>query len=160
MSIEANSVVTMHYDLKNENGDLIESTKNHQPIAFLTGHQQILPKLEEKISQSNVGDTFQITLAPADAYGEFLPEYVKEVSRSDFPPDTEIEPGMDFVATIDNQEMMFFVKEVEGDKVVIDFNHPLAGETLVFDVEIVESRPATPEELSHGHVHGPGGHHH
>lgn len=160
MSIVADSVVTMHYDLKNDAGELIESTKNHQPISFLTGHQQILPKLEEKIMASNVGDKFEITLEPKDAYGEFLPDYVKEVSRSDFPPDTQIEPGMDFVATIDNQEMIFFVKEVNGDKVTIDFNHPLAGKTLVFNIEIVDARPATPEELSHGHVHGPGGHSH
>ena len=160
MSIAANSVVTMHYELKNAEGEMIESTRNHQPISFLTGHQQILPKLEEKILASNVGDTFEITLQPADAYGDFIPEYVKEVSRFDFPPDTQIEPGMDFIATIDNQEMMFFVKEVNGDNVTIDFNHPLAGQTLVFNVEIVEARPATPEELSHGHVHGPGGHHH
>lgn len=158
--ISTNSVVTMHYNLLTGDGEPIESTKNYEPISFLIGHQQILPKLEQRIIQSNVGDKFTVELEPEEAYGEFNPDYVKEVSRQDFPPDTEIEPGMDFVATIDNQEMIFFIREVDGDKIVIDFNHPLAGQKLIFEIEIVAARPATEEEIAHGHVHGAGGHHH
>ena len=161
MSFQKDQVVSFHYTVKNQDGIVVESSRGESPLAFISGQGQILPKLEEALSEMEINESRQVTLPPEDAYGEFRPDAVQVTNRSNFPSDTELQPGMQFWAgTDDGHQMPFTVKEVGEEKVTIDFNHPLAGQTLTFDIELIEVRPATPEELAHGHVHGPGGHHH
>lgn len=161
MAFQTNQVVNFHYTLKNEDGTTLESTVNSEPMGFLAGQGQILPKLEQALGEMKLNEKRTITLAPADAYGEFRPDAIQTAQRSNFPPDTKLESGMQFWASMeDGQQMPFVIKEVKGDEVTIDFNHPLAGMTLTFDVEFMGTREATEEEIAHGHIHGPGGHHH
>ncbi|MGE5401125.1 MAG: FKBP-type peptidyl-prolyl cis-trans isomerase [Ignavibacteriales bacterium] len=161
MPIKPNQVVTVNYSLKDENGEILDATTKEQPFAFLSGQNQILPKLEEEISTMIIGSKKQIVLSPEEAYGEYQPESVQVVNRSNFPEGSKLEEGMEFVAnTPDGQQLPFIITKIEGDDITLDFNHPLAGETLTFDLELLDIRDATAEELTHGHVHGNGGHHH
>ena len=153
MSIEKGTVVAMHYDLKDVNGKLIESTKNSMPLEFITGHNNILPKLDEKVMGSNIGDKFSLTLTAKDAYGEHNETNIKDIEKSGFPDGVELKIGMSFMADMGNGQMPFIIKEVNDDKVKIDFNHPMAGQELTFDVEVAGTREATEVELQHGHVH-------
>ncbi len=161
MAIEANKVVTINYTLKDEKGEVLDSTENKNPFSYLSGNSQILPKLEDKINSMLIGSKDNIKLEPAEAYGDYKDEAVQKVNKSNFPNDAKLEEGMSFMAnTPEGKQMPFVIKNVEGEDVTIDFNHPLAGRSLEFDVELVDVRDATTEELQHGHVHGPGGHHH
>ena len=140
MSIEKGTVVAMHYDLKDVNGKLIESTKNSMPMEFITGYNNIL-------------DKFSLTLTAKDAYGEHNETNIKDIEKSGFPDGVELKIGMSFMADMGNGQMPFIIKEVNDDKVKIDFNHPMAGQELTFDVEVAGTREATEVELQHGHVH-------
>lgn len=160
MSIQPNQVVTINYTVKDKDGNIIDTTSNRQPFSFIYGQNQILPKLEEEIGKMLIGSKKTIELTATDAYGEYNDEATQEVNRSDFPDDAEVKEGAGFVTnTADGREVPFVIKKIEGDTVTIDFNHPLAGQSLWFEVELVNVRDATPEELSHGHVHGEGGAH-
>jgi len=161
MPIGQDQIVSINYVLKNEDGNILDSTTNGEPFAFLSGHEQILPKLEEAISTMLIGAKKEITLQPAEAYGEYREESVQKANRSDFPEDAELQEGVQFYATSpDGQNIPFTIRSIEDDTVTIDFNHPLAGETLTFEVELLDVREATPEEISHGHAHAAGGHEH
>lgn len=160
MSLKPNQVVTIHFTVKDELGEIVDETTSGQPFVFLSGKNQILPALEDEIGNMIIGSKKNITLEPLNAYGEYLPEAVQVVNRDDFPSDVELEEGMNFVAnTPEGKQVPFIITQIEDDSVTIDFNHPLAGETLSFDVELLEIREATSEEISHGHVHGNDGHH-
>lgn len=161
MSIIANdTVVSFHYTLTNSEGDVLDKS-NNEPLAYLHGHHNIIPGLEKEMAGKTVGDKFSVTVAPEDAYGEYLPEAVQEVPRANFQGVENIEVGMQFQSqTEDGHVMLVTVKSVDDNTVVVDGNHPLAGVTLIFDVEIVEVREATTDEIAHGHAHGVGGHHH
>lgn len=161
MSIIANdTVVQFNYTLTNSDGDVLDKS-NGEPLAYLHGHHNIISGLESKMEGKSVGDKFTVTVAPEDAYGKYLSEAVQEVPRANFQGVENIEAGMQFQSqTDDGHVMLVTVKDVNDDIVVVDGNHPLAGVTLTFDVEVVDVRKATADEIAHGHAHGAGGHHH
>lgn len=158
--IAKDTVVQFNYTLTDKDGKVLDQS-NGEPLAYLHGHHNIIVGLEKQMEGKSVGDKFVATIAPEDAYGEYIAEAVQEVPRVNFQGVDNIEAGMQFQSqTDDGHVMLVTVKEVNDDVVVVDGNHPLAGVELTFDVEIVDIRSATPEELEHGHAHGAGGHHH
>lgn len=159
MPISDNTVVRIHYTLKNESGDILDSSAGREPLIYLHGVGNIIPGLEAALAGHEAGDTVQASIEPKDAYGERFEELVQAIPRSAFPVQ-DIQPGMQFSAGTDEGGQIVTVVKVEDDIITIDGNHPLAGETLHFDVEVVDLREATEEETAHGHVHGPGGHDH
>jgi FKBP-type peptidyl-prolyl cis-trans isomerase SlyD len=161
MALEQNKVVSISYTLKDENGELVDRATKDQPFAFLSGQNQILPNLEKKISNMVIGSQQKVVLKPDQGYGLYREDAVRQVKRSDFPDKIELQEGQRFMADLgEGKQQPFFVKSVSNDEVTIDFNHPLAGITLEFDIELLDIRDATDEEMMHGHVHGPGGHNH
>ncbi|TCK09584.1 FKBP-type peptidyl-prolyl cis-trans isomerase [Marinobacterium mangrovicola] len=160
MQIAANAVVSIHYTLTNAAGDKLDSSEGQEPLAYLHGASNIIPGLENALVGKAVGDKLSVTVEPEEGYGEVREELVQEVDRSNFEGIDVVEPGMQFMAQTPWGQQPVTVVKVEGDNVTLDGNHPLAGQTLSFDVEVVEVREATEEELSHGHVHGEGGHEH
>lgn len=160
MPIGLNKVVTIHYTLKDESGNLLDSTLDSQPFSYLTGHDQIIPKLEEEIDTMLIGGKKNILISADEAYGEYRDDLVHNVKKSNFPDDVDLEIGMQFVTNApDGTQMPFVIKSINGDDITIDFNHPLAGKNLDFEIELIDVRDATDEELAHGHVHGPNSHH-
>ena len=159
MKIQRGRVVHMHYTLRDDRGTTIERSQPRAPLAYLHGYGQIVPGLEKALDGSEAGLQTTITIAPTDAYGEKDPQAVIRAAMGDFPPDLALTPGVEVQADTPDGPLSFTVVAVEGDEAVLDANHPLAGKTLTFDVEVLEVREATAEELAHGHVHGPGGHH-
>ena len=159
--IKKNSVVRLIYCLKNSTGIELDRADKNQPFAYLHGVGQMVPGLEKELEGLTVGDKKDVTVLPAEGYGEFNPQVKIEVDRANFPKDADIQPGMQFEGQGDaGTKTVFTVKAVVGDKIQVDGNHPLAGETLHFSVEVAGVRDATEEELSHGHAHGEGGAHH
>lgn len=154
-------VVSIHYTLTDDAGSVIDSSSGGEPLEYLHGHGNIVPGLESQLAGRKVGDSLKVDVAPKDGYGEHDPRGRGRVPRSSFPDDMEIEPGMQFSGEGPNgEDHVVWVAAVEGDHVVVDQNHPLAGQTLHFQVKVETVRPATKEELAHGHVHGAHGHHH
>lgn len=161
MAIKPNQVITIQFQVKDEAGNVVDQTTPDNPYSFISGKGQILPKLEEAIGEMVIGSKKTIELSPEDAYGEHQQEAIQQVKRGDFPEGTDLEVGMGFVANMgDGKQLPFVISGVEGDDITIDFNHPLAGKKLSFEVELIDVRDATEEELAHGHVHGEGGHQH
>jgi FKBP-type peptidyl-prolyl cis-trans isomerase SlyD len=161
MQVAAGKVVALIYSLKNSEGEILDEASGDEPFTYLHGAQQIVPGLESALEGSRVGDKKSVRVEPADGYGEVNPELKLVVNRSQFPAGAKLEQGMQFeTQTPDGHGILFTVESVQGEKVHIDGNHPLAGETLHFDVEILQVRNATSEEVEHGHVHGEGGHLH
>ena len=158
--IKKNSVVSMSYCLKNEQGTELDRADKSSPFTFLYGSGQMIPGLEKELEGLGIGDKKDVTVPPQEGYGELNPQLKMQVDRANFPKDADIKPGMQFEGQGDGgTRTVFTVKAVVGDKIDVDGNHPLAGETLHFSVEITEVREATQEELSHGHAHGEGGAH-
>ena len=168
MQITKNTVVSLSYVLKHDNaqGDIIEETRAGDPLVFLYGNGQMLPKFEEHLSTLKAGDGFEFTLTSDDAYGEVDQEAVIDLDKSIFEVDGKIDTEMLAVGNVipmrDDQGHMLqgTVVSVGNDLVRMDFNHPMAGNVLHFTGKVIEVRAATEEELSHGHAHGAGGHHH
>ncbi|MGM0517086.1 MAG: FKBP-type peptidyl-prolyl cis-trans isomerase [Pseudomonadota bacterium] len=160
MQVQNDHVVSIDYTLKNDAGEVMDSSENSGPLAYLHGHHNIIPGLEKALDDKSVGDSFTVSIEPAEAYGERNEEMIQTVPRSMFQGVDEIEPGMRFQAQTEGGVTVVTVKEVNGDEITLDGNHELAGENLHFDVEVKDVRPASEEELEHGHVHGPGGHEH
>ncbi len=160
MQIAQDSVALIDYTLTNDAGDVIDSSKGGEPLAYLHGHRNIIPGLENALVGKVVGDSLKVSVAPAEGYGELNPELLETVPRNLFQGVDNIEVGMQFQAQTAQGMQVITVKAVDGDEVTVDGNHPLAGQTLHFDVTVTEVRAATGEELEHGHVHGVGGHHH
>lgn len=159
MNIGDNVVVTFHYTLTNDDGELIESSKESTPLAYIHGQGSIITGLEVALEGRKSGEKFNVRLEPGDAYGERSDELVQTLPRSAFVDTDELNVGMTFRALSDAGETVVHVIEIDGDNVTVDGNHPLAGQALTFDVEVEDVRQATEEELSHGHVHGPHGAH-
>ncbi len=156
MQLTKDKVATINYQLKDDDGNTIDASSDGS-FTYLHGAKNIIPGLEDALEGKQEGDEFSVTLEPAAAYGEKHLENIQRVPRDQFPPDIEITPGMQFNArTSDNQPLTVIVTAVEGDEVIVDGNHPLAGKRLHFEVELLEVRDATEEELEHGHVHQPG----
>jgi FKBP-type peptidyl-prolyl cis-trans isomerase SlyD len=160
MSIAQNSVVTIHYTLKDDAGEVIDSSREGDPIAYLHGHGNLVPGLERELEGKNAGDKVNVSVAPDQGYGEYDTNLVQQVPRRAFQGIGKLTIGMRLHAQTPQGPRAVTVTRMVGDMVTIDANHPLAGKTLNFDVEITNVREATEEELSHGHVHGEGGHHH
>jgi FKBP-type peptidyl-prolyl cis-trans isomerase SlyD len=152
-------VVTVHYTLTDSEGNTLDTTYDEEPMEFITGSDVLLPKLESEILTMAVKSKKKIVLQPGEAYGDYDAEDVQVVKREELPDDIELEIGTELLAEVDEEEeeeVSCFISKIDGDEVTLDFNHPLAGKTLFFEVELLAVRPATTEELEHGHVHGDG----
>lgn len=160
MVVAADKVVHIHYTLTNDEGEVLDSSRGHAPLAYIHGQGNIIPGLESALAGRAVGDTFSVSIPPEEAYGLHDESLIQAAPKSAFVGVAEIEPGMQFHAETPEGMQLVTVIEVLDDEVILDGNHPMAGITLNFAVEITEIRDATVEELEHGHVHGPGGHHH
>lgn len=159
MQVAKDTVVTLNYRVTDSDGNVVDDGKN--PIVYLHGgYDGIFPSIEESLQGKSVGDALEIKLQPSDAFGDYDAELVMIEARSLFPDNIEV--GMQFErATEDGDDgELYTITDIADDKVVVDGNHPLAGVALVFNCTIAEVRPATDDELGHGHVHGPSGHHH
>lgn len=154
-------VVELVYTLKNAGGEVLDHSTNESPFSYIHGMGQIVPGLETALSGLRVGETKLVEVSPEEGYGPVNPALRLHVNRSQFPPDVELKLGMQFqTQTPEGYTLVFRICGLEEDQVQIDGNHPLAGEALHFDVSVLSVRAATAEEMDHGHVHGPGGHHH
>lgn len=160
MHVDDNKVVSFHFTLTDDQGDTIESTRSEAPLAYLHGQGNLIPGLEKALSGKTVGDTFDLTLAPIDAYGERDPGLVQRLGRDEFPPEGELAIGTEYEVRDGDGWRVVTITEIVDQEVTVDGNHPLAGETITFAIEVVDIRDATEEELTHGHVHGAEGHHH
>ncbi|MEZ5962718.1 MAG: peptidylprolyl isomerase [Planctomycetota bacterium] len=159
--IAKDAVVAIHYTLTLDSGDEVDSSKGGDPLLYLHGHGNIVPGLEAQLVTRRVGDRMMVSVPAADGYGEREGDATQRVPRNAFPKGADLQPGMQFgVQDEAGNVRPVWIAAVEGDEVELDMNHPLAGETLHFEVEVVSIRAATKEELHHGHPHGPGGHHH
>ncbi|MCA9271321.1 MAG: peptidylprolyl isomerase [Planctomycetales bacterium] len=162
MQIAKDKVVTLDYTLTDDDGQILDSSEGRGDFVYLHGASNIIPGLESALDGKSPGDACQVVVAPADAYGERVEELVHTVSRENFADIDDLEVGMQFRVGLaeDEDEMIMTVVEIGDDAVTLDGNHDLAGMTLHFDVAVRDVRDATAEEIDHGHVHGPGGHHH
>ncbi|HSL28661.1 MAG TPA: peptidylprolyl isomerase [Anaerolineales bacterium] len=159
-SVQNNVVVTMEYTLHVDNEE-IDSSKGQDPLQFLVGHGNIISGLEREMIGMKVGESKEVTIAPADAYGEFDEQAFMEVPRTAFPTEIQVEEGAELTVRDDSGQSRYArIDAVEGDNVTLNFNHPLAGDELHFNVKVVGLREPTEEELEHGHVHQGDGHHH
>lgn len=145
--IQKNKLVSLKYLLTNGDGTEIDRADENDPFAYIHGNGQIIPGLEKEMEGRKKGDAFNVTIPPAEAYGEENPNLVVSVERDKFPPELELEPGNQFSTDVSGQVQIFTIREVDGDQVVVDGNHPLAGETLTFAVEVLDVRDATQDEL-------------
>ena len=159
MQVGKDKVVNIEYTLKGDSGEVIDSSVGDDPLAYLHGHHGIIPGLEDALEGKQVGDKLEVTVEPQHGYGEHDTSMIQVVEKKLF-EGMDVNPGMQFQAQTNQGVQVVTVTLVEGESVTIDGNHPLAGQTLHFDVEVKEVRDASAEELEHGHVHGPGGHHH
>lgn len=153
MEISAGKVVSIHYTLTNNDGDVLDSSEGKEPLAFLQGKGHIIKGLENALEGKESGEKLNVSVAPEEGYGVRNEELIQKVSKSAFQGVDEVKPGMQFQAQTPNGVQLIFVQSVEGEEVTVDMNHPLAGETLNFDVEVSDVREPTEEEKEHGHVH-------
>ena len=160
MQIADRTVASFNYTLTNDAGEVLDSSEGREPLSYLHGKGNIVPGLEKEMTGKKVGDKFNVKVKPEEGYGVHNPALVQVVPREAFRGIDKLEPGMQFRAESDRGPMMVVITAVEGDQVTVDGNHPLAGENLNFAIEITGVREASVEEVLHGHVHGPGGHHH
>lgn len=158
--IEKGSVVTMHYTLRDKEGNVLDESTGGEPLAYLHGHRNIIPGLEAELTSKQKGDKLKVHVAPANGYGDYDPQKLFAIERKAL-GNAQVQPGMMLeLHAEDGDVLLARVVGVNEQAIELDANHPMAGKDLYFDVEIVDVRAATQEELDHGHVHGPGGHHH
>ncbi len=152
-TVKKDTVVSIDYTLKDDSGEVLDSSEGGEPLQYLHGHGQIIDGLEKALEGQDVGSSVHVDVSPAEGYGEHDPERMVEVPKEQF--DFDVKVG-DYVRAQhpDGSVVPFKVAAVGEDTVTLDGNHPLAGQSLHFDVKVVEIRPATPEEIEHGHVHG------
>ena len=157
--IAKNSVVTLNYTVRDTDGAVIDDGEH--PLVYLHGgYDGIFPVLEETLHAKKVGDVLQVKLLPEEAFGDYDEELILVEDAKLFPENIEVGMSFERVSEDGEEEVLYRVTDIADGKVVVDGNHPLAGVALVFDVTVAEVRPATTEEINHGHVHGAGGHHH
>ena len=160
LTVEDGLVVSLDYTLSLDDGEVVDDSTDEEPLEFLQGQGQIIPGLEQALYGMAVGDEKDVVVAPADGYGEQDPDAFELVDRDVFPPDLSLEPGMGFrMRDSSGEALIAYVEEIQPEGVLLDLNHPLAGETLHFQVKIAGLRAATIEELAHGHAHGAGDEH-
>lgn len=160
MNISQDRIVTMHYELTDPNGEVLDSSKGREPLTYLHGHSNLIPGLENRIEGLAANAEVEVEVPAAEAYGERDPAKTIPAKRSQFPAEAKLEAGVQFQADGPQGPMVVRVIKVEGDDITLDANHPLAGVDLKFAVQILEVREASAEEIDHGHAHGPGGHQH
>jgi FKBP-type peptidyl-prolyl cis-trans isomerase SlyD len=160
MLVARDTVVTIHYTLKNDAGKVLDSSAGGEPLAYIHGSGNIIVGLEEALLGKAAGDRIAVAIPAAKAYGEHDAALVQQVPRRSFQGGGDVKTGMRFTAQTEHGPRQVVVTRIAGDMVTVDGNHPLAGQALNFDVEIAAVRAASEEELAHGHVHGPGGHDH
>lgn len=162
LKIKEGVVVSLDYTLRLDDGEIIDSSEGEAPLQYLQGHGQIIPGLEKALVGLTVGDSKKVVVPPAEAYGDVDMEAFEIVPRSMFPEDITLKEGLELsLRDVETDEPFeASVAEIREKEVMLDFNHPLAGKTLHFDVHIAALRPASAEELEHGHAHGEDGHHH
>ena len=158
--IENDKIATVNYTGSYLDGVVFDSSEGKEPLSFLVGHGQMISGFEKELLGAKVGDKREFTLTPDQAYGERDENAIQKMDKGQFPDDMNIEVGMIVGAQSDQGPIQFTISAIDGEMVTIDFNHQMAGMTLRFNVEVVDVRDATPEELLHGHAHGPGGHNH
>ncbi|MFP6775854.1 MAG: peptidylprolyl isomerase [PS1 clade bacterium] len=154
MTIKKDKVVEMHYTLKSDSGEVIDTSKGNDPMPFIQGHGNIIPGLERALEGMNVGESCDVSVNPEDAYGAHHPEAIQDIPMEAMKSIENLELGMELQSK-DDQGNVFIVrvKEIKEDLVTVDANHPLAGQTLHFNVSIENVREASKDELNHGHVH-------
>ena len=155
-----NTVMGFHYTLKDGDGTVIDTSDGGNPLLFMVGAGHIIPGLETEIVDLAVGDSKNVEVKAAEAYGEVIAELQMTVQRNQFPGDAVLNVGDQFKTSNEPTAPVFRITAIDGDEINIDGNHPLAGQDLFFDIEVTERREATEEEMAHGHAHGPGGHEH
>ena len=160
MQIEKHKVALLEYTLTSNTGEVMDTSEGGDPLAYIQGIGNLVPGLEEELEGKSAGDELNVVVPPEKGYGVRDDSLVEVVNREVFQGMDELQVGMQFHAQGDDGAHMIWVVDIKDDDVTIDGNHPLAGETLTFDLKVVEVRDATAEELDHGHVHGPGGHNH
>lgn len=160
LAIAQDHVVLFEYVLKDDDGAVLDASQGH-PMAYLHGHHNIVPGLEKELEGKVAGDSLSVRVSPEEGYGPFEEGKSEQVHRREFPKDMELRVGMPIRAEgSDGQVMVLWIEKIQGAQVTITVNHPLAGKHLNFDIEVTSVREASAEEIAHGHVHGPGGHHH
>jgi FKBP-type peptidyl-prolyl cis-trans isomerase SlyD len=159
-SVKNDQVVSMEYTL-HVDGEVVDSSEGEGPLEFLAGHHNVISGLEREMIGMKIGESKNVVIAPADGYGEFDEGAFSDVERDKFPADMPVEPGIELQLSDEEGHPMYArIDSVEGEKVRLNFNHPLAGKELHFSVKVVGLRAATGEELEHGHAHESGHHHH
>lgn len=158
MKIEKNRVVEIDYTLKDDEGEILDSSAGRQPLGYIQGIGALIPGLERELDGKEAGDHLEVDIAPKDGYGEYVEDRVLQVSKDGYQGDAELEVGMQIQVELQEGTATAMITEIQDETVTLDLNHPLAGMTLHFDVDVRRVREATPEELSHGHVHGEEGH--
>ena len=153
MKISEDKVVQIDYTLKNEEGQVLDSSEGRQPLSYLHGAGNIIPGLESALEGKETGDEFSVSVPAAEGYGERREELTMTVELSQFPDPKQVQPGARFNVQTDQGVLLATVTSVTDDQATLDLNHPLAGETLHFDVEVVDVKEASDEERAHGHVH-------
>ena len=157
MKIAPNKVVIMHYSVSDSEGTLIDSSYDHQPLAVIQGTGYLIPGLENALAGREAGDKFEVDVKAEEAYGERHDGFVQSLPKDMFAGIEDLDVGSQLRASTDEGEQTVIVIDISDDEITVDGNHPLAGIDLSFDVEVIEVRDATEEELAHGHVHGEGG---
>jgi FKBP-type peptidyl-prolyl cis-trans isomerase SlyD len=156
MQVANKLAVSIHYTLTNKAGEQLDSSIGSQPLDYLHGEGNIIPGLEQALTGKKVGDKFEVTIEAANAYGDYDADRVQIVPRELFAGVDNLELGMMFHADVSEGPGVVTITQIDGDDITVDGNHPLAGEALTFAVEVMAIRPATAEELAHGHIHGAG----
>lgn len=160
MTITKDHVVEIEYKLTDDKGKVLDSSEGQAPLAYLHGKKNIIPGLEKELEGRKAGDELKVSVEPTEAYGERVDALVRDVPRTELAGIPDLEVGLQLQANTPQGVQIFTIVGLSDDSVTLDGNHPLAGMKLNFAVKIVSVRKATNEELAHGHVHGPGGHHH
>ncbi|MGB0432573.1 MAG: FKBP-type peptidyl-prolyl cis-trans isomerase [Bacteroidia bacterium] len=155
--IAKDKVVSIHYTLKNDDSQVLDSSEGRDPLAYIHGYGYLIPGLETELNGKTVGDKFTSTITPEHGYGLIDDKLVHKVAKANFKGEGEVQIGMQVKVETNDGPKIATVKNVVGEDVTLDLNHPLAGINLNFDVEVTGVRDATKEELDHGHVHGKGG---
>ncbi|MFT5788731.1 MAG: FKBP-type peptidyl-prolyl cis-trans isomerase SlyD [Shewanella sp.] len=160
MSIKDDSVVQFNYTLRDEQGEVLESNKDLDPIAYLHGHNNMMPGVEKALVGKEAGATFSVTLPASETYGERNDDAEQRVSVKHLQGAKVWKAGMRALINTDDGQRQVTIIKMGKFMATVDVNHPLAGRELTFDLEVADVRDATPEEVAHGHAHGKGGHHH
>jgi len=153
MQVADKLVVSIDYTLTNSDNEQLDSSKGQEPLAYLHGANNIVQGLEEALTGKNIGDTFTVTVEPEKAYGLYYQDKQQVTDKSMFAGVDNLKVGMMFNADISDGTGVVSITKIDGDKITIDGNHPLAGETLTFEVKVVDIRKATADELKQGHIH-------